>query len=80
MLQELDRHFAARRSFAFETTLAGRGYLRLIRSWRDAGYVVKLIFLRLNTPEEAIDRVAMRVRQGGHSISEAVLVDWSDKQ
>ena len=80
MLQELDRHFAARRSFAFETTLAGRGYLRLIRSWRDAGYVVKLIFLRLNTPEEAIDRVAMRVRQGGHSISEPMLVDWSDKQ
>ena len=31
MLQELARHFAARTSFAFETTLSGRGYLRLIR-------------------------------------------------
>ena len=34
---------------------------------------MKLIFLRLNTPDEAIDRVAMRVRQGGHAISEAVI-------
>lgn len=29
MLAELDRHFAAGRSFAFETTLSGRGYLRM---------------------------------------------------
>ncbi|PKO72963.1 MAG: Zeta toxin family protein, partial [Betaproteobacteria bacterium HGW-Betaproteobacteria-17] len=33
MLQELARHFAARQSFAFETTLSGRGYLRHIREW-----------------------------------------------
>ena len=26
MLEEMQRHFAARISFAFETTLAGRGY------------------------------------------------------
>lgn len=37
MLQELRRHFAARESFAFETTLSGRGYLRLIDQWA-AGY------------------------------------------
>jgi predicted ABC-type ATPase len=29
---------------------------------------VKLIFLSLATPEEAIARVAMRVRQGGHHV------------
>ena len=33
MLQELDRHFAARQNFSFETTLSGRGYLRHIRRW-----------------------------------------------
>lgn len=32
MLQELARHFAARGSFAFETTLAGRGYVPHIRA------------------------------------------------
>jgi len=73
MLEELARHSAARASFAFETTLAGRGYARLIRQWQQAGYLVTLLFLRLASPEEAIARVAERVRQGGHSIPEAVI-------
>lgn len=73
MLQELQRHFAARESFAFETTLSGRGYLRHIRRWQAAGYRVKLIFLQLDSPEEAIARVAQRVRQGGHDIPEAII-------
>ena len=62
MLKELGRHFAARVSFAFETTLAGRGYVQHIRAWQAAGYRVKLIFLQLDSPEEAIARVAQRVR------------------
>jgi predicted ABC-type ATPase len=51
-------------SFAFETTLAGLGYARQIRIWREAGYRVELFFLSLPTPEAAILRVAERVRQG----------------
>lgn len=63
MLHELARHFSARTSFSFETTLSGRGYLRLIRQWQAAGYRVKLISLQLASAEEAIARVAQRVRQ-----------------
>lgn len=73
MLQELARHCAARESFAFETTLSGRGYLSHIEAWQRAGYNVKLIFLRLNSPEEAIARVAQRVLQGGHDIPPEVV-------
>ena len=73
MLQELARHSAARTSFAFETTLSGRGYVRLIKEWQAAGYRIKLIFLQLASPEEATARVAQRVRQGGHNIPEAVI-------
>ena len=57
MLQELARHFAAGQSFAFETTLAGRGYVQHIKVWQAAGYRVKLIYLRLGTAEQAIARV-----------------------
>ena len=70
MLQEIARHFAARESFAFETTLAGRGYLHHIRTWQATGYRVKLIYLQLDSPEAAIARVAQRVRQGGHHVPE----------
>lgn len=73
MLQELARHFAACESFAFETTLAGRGHIHHIRAWQAAGYRVKLIFLQLDSAEEAIARVAQRVRQGGHDIPEATI-------
>jgi predicted ABC-type ATPase len=73
MLAEIDRHAAEGRSFAFETTLSGHTYLRRIRSWRDHGFIVELIFLSLGSPEEAIARVAMRVRQGGHDVNPEVI-------
>ena len=73
MLEEMRRHFEAGESFAFETTLSGRAYVRLIRQWRAAGYHIKLIFLSLKSPEEAIARVASRVRQGGHDVPEHVV-------
>ena len=73
MLAEIDRLVAEGRSFAFETTLSGRGYLRRIDRWRRLGYRVTLLFLSLRSPDEAIDRVRRRVAQGGHSIPEAVI-------
>ncbi len=73
MLLELARHFAARQSFAFETTLSGRAWLRHIHALQTAGYRVKLIFLRLQSVDEAIARVAQRVRQGGHDIPEETI-------
>jgi predicted ABC-type ATPase len=73
MLAEIDRHAREGRSFAFETTLAGHSYLRRIDAWRSSGYVVKLIFLSLASPEEALSRVAARVRQGGHDVAPEVI-------
>ena len=57
-------------SFAFETTLSGRGYARLIPLWQEKGYLIKLFFLRLPTPEMAIARVRQRVVEGGHDVPE----------
>jgi len=73
MLEEMSRHFTAGRSFAIESTLAGRGYLRLIDEWQRGGYQVKLIFLQLSDPAEAIARVRQRVRQGGHDVADDVV-------
>ncbi|MCD8515647.1 MAG: zeta toxin family protein [Burkholderiaceae bacterium] len=73
MLNELERRFTANQSFAFETTLSGKGYLRHIQRWQAAGYRVELIFLKLRTVQEAWARVAQRVRQGGHDIPAAVV-------
>lgn len=73
MLEEIRRHVQRRESFAFETTLAGRIHLRFIPDWRKIGYLVHLIFLRLDTVELAIERVRIRVAQGGHNVAEPVI-------
>ena len=73
MLTEIDDHVAHGRSFALETTLSGRAYAAKILQWRTRGYQVSLFFLRLPTAEMAIERVQLRVSQGGHDISEDVI-------
>jgi len=59
--------------FAFETTLATRSYIKLIRKAQSVGYFVTLLFFSLPTPEQAVQRVARRVSQGGHNIPQDVI-------
>ena len=73
MLDEIARSAAEGGSFAFETTLSGLAYARRVEQWRRDGYTVKLMFLKLSSVEEALARVAMRVRQGGHDVSAEVV-------
>ena len=73
MLQEIKPHSRAGDNFAFETTLSGLMYARLIPQWRRQRYRVKLLYLSLATPELAVARVAARVAQGGHNVREHVI-------
>lgn len=59
--------------FSFETTLAARTYAPWLRELRDMGYLVRLVYVWLNSPDLAVDRVKWRVRQGGHSIPEPTI-------
>jgi predicted ABC-type ATPase len=68
MLRTLHDLIGERRSFAFETTLSGKGYLRLLAQCRDFGYQVRLIYLWLPDVATACSRIKKRVLQGGHDI------------
>lgn len=59
--------------FAFETTLAARSYVQIIRRAKTKGYFVTLIYFWLNSPELAVERVKSRVISGGHDIAEDVI-------
>ncbi len=61
-------------TFAFETTLSTRSYVKLIQQAQRRGYFVTLLFFSLSTPEQAIKRVAKRVSQGGHNIPTDVIL------
>lgn len=67
-LHEIERCIAAGQDFAFETTLAGRGYLKLIQRLQAKNWRVELIYLALPSVEMSRIRVAERVAHGGHDI------------
>ena len=73
MLSMIHEYVEKGESFAFETTLSGRGYARRIPRWQQQGYRIKLFFLRLPTPEMAAARVGQRVAEGGHNVPEPVI-------
>jgi predicted ABC-type ATPase len=73
MLELIDQHVARGESFAFETTLAGKSFARSIPRWQAQGYSVTIHFLALTSVEHAMERVARRVRQGGHSVPDEVI-------
>lgn len=73
MLQQLDDLAAAKEDFAFETTLAARTYASWLGDLRVAGYEVYLYYYWLSSPELAIQRIASRVRSGGHFVPDATV-------
>lgn len=73
MLDRLRDLAEQRVDFAFETTLASRSFAPWLRVQRDAGYMIHLVFLALLDADIAVQRVAARVRSGGHDIPEAVI-------
>ncbi len=72
-LHEMATRIERRENFAFETTLAGRGYLKLIDRLHAQGWQVELLYFALPSVEMSIQRVAERVAHGGHNIPLAAL-------
>ncbi len=73
MLQRMDDLLSEGADFAFETTLATRSYVRFIEQAHAKGYFVTLLYFWLPTPQQAVERVATRVLEGGHDIPKSVI-------
>ncbi|PXX14369.1 putative ABC-type ATPase [Nitrosomonas ureae] len=67
-LNEIEENIKRQENFAFETTLSGRSYLRLIDRLQSDGWQVELIYLALPSVRISEMRVAERVAHGGHNI------------
>jgi predicted ABC-type ATPase len=70
MLVRVRELATARDRFAFETTLASRSFAPWLLELIASGYEFHLVFLWLPSPDLAVDRVAQRVRTGGHHVDE----------
>src|SRR2546428_706232 len=55
---------AERTDFAFETTFSGLTYVRRLQAWKQAGYRIEMVYLRLRSAQLAPRRIAARLRPG----------------
>lgn len=73
LIQGMQATIKSEASFALETTLSGRGYVRQIHEMKAKGYRIVLFFLWISSAELAVTRVAQRVQQGGHNIPDEII-------
>ncbi len=79
MLQKIADCVREKKNFAFETTLSGLTYLKIIEHAKQEGFTVTMFFVYVNNVEIAIDRVALRVSKGGHNIPTETIKRRFDK-
>ncbi|MEN8122580.1 MAG: zeta toxin family protein [Bacteroidota bacterium] len=73
MLNRIKELIEKGEDFAFETTLSTRSYTNTIKRAQEAGYLVTVLYFWLNSKELAIERVKVRVEEGGHDIPKDVI-------
>jgi predicted ABC-type ATPase len=70
LLEETRALIVARSSFAIESTLSGKTHLALVREAKAHGYRFLLHYILIGSMAQAVARVALRVRLGGHDVPE----------
>jgi replicative DNA helicase len=63
-----DDCISAKRSFSFETVMSHSSKIEVLVRAKEAGYTVLLYFVGTDDPQTNIERVALRVAQGGHAV------------
>ena len=73
MLEQI--HSLAERGldFGFETTLSGKTYVKLLQEMKNGGYLINIFFLWISNVKLALERIELRVQNGGHHIPEAII-------
>jgi predicted ABC-type ATPase len=73
MLEQI--HSLAERGldFGFETTLSGKTYVKLLQDMRKRGYLIHIFFLWITNVKLALERIELRIRNGGHHIPESIV-------
>lgn len=68
LLDEARSLIESKASFAIESTLSGKTYLALIREARARGYRFLLHYIVIDSGTQAVARVTLRVKLGGHHV------------
>ncbi len=72
-LHQIYANIDKRVDFAFETTLAGRSHINLLKKLRQNGWKIILFFLWIPDAAFSKRRISERVKHGGHNIPDDVI-------
>lgn len=70
VLKSAKEHLQEGKSFAVETTLAGKHYLRMMVGARRRGFEILLVYIGTEKVEINLARIQNRVLAGGHDVPE----------
>jgi predicted ABC-type ATPase len=68
LLREIRSNVRKGEDFAFETTLSGRSYVKLLKELRSKGWKIVMFYLWIPSASFSSARVQQRVEAGGHDI------------
>lgn len=68
MINNIKKQIQNKNNFSIETTLASKNYLKIIKNLKQDNWQVNMIYLYLPSVDMSINRVAERVKSGGHNI------------
>lgn len=67
-LRRIDESLDKGVSFAIESTLSGAGYVAMVNRARRLGYDVTIAYVYVDSPEFCLERIRVRVLNGGHNV------------
>ncbi|MDD2889341.1 MAG: zeta toxin family protein [bacterium] len=73
-LSKLHNYIKQGISIALETTLAGKYIENIIPEAKQNGYIISIIYFFVDSPEVSIDRIQIRVKNGGHFVPEKEVI------
>jgi predicted ABC-type ATPase len=73
MLEQINSLAKRGVDFGFETTLSGKTYVKLLQEMKRRGYLIHIFFLWITNVKLALERIELRVRNGGHHIPEGIV-------
>lgn len=73
VLEEIGARSRHGEDFAFETTLSGRTYIRILQGLKKKQYTLHMFYLWIPSADLALKRVEERVEAGGHNVPETAV-------
>ena len=66
-----------RRSFSFETVMSHPSKVEILARAKEYGFFIQLFFIGVDDPRINVERVALRVMQGGHDVpTDRIVERW----